>query len=177
MAGNPTAYLYGPKGRIRGVAGVLVSTNVAAFNPWPVSLDYRKAFSVRIISADGSTDEWATPKEVVYMRLEGAKESTNVAGVTLDRHSDFPVVLGTRVPEDVIVEALEDKAKGSRGALLDLSADRFGGLANRSRRLPTVANPTLGDGKPPAAIPETFTVSTGQARLAKISICRIFRWD
>jgi hypothetical protein len=87
------------------------------------------------------------------------------------------VVLGTRVPEDVIVEALEDKAKGSRGALLDLSADRFGGLANRSRRLPTVANPTLGDGKPPAAIPETFTVSTGQARLATISICRIFRWD
>lgn len=177
MAGNPTAYLYGPKGRIRGVAGVLVSTNVAAFNPWPVSLDYRKAFSVRIISADGSTDEWATPKEVVYLRLEGAKESTNVAGVTLDRHSDFPVVLGTRVPEDVIVEALEDKAKGSRGALLDLSSDRFGGLANRSRRLPTVANPTLGDGKPPAAIPETFTVSTGQARLATISICRIFRWD
>ena len=94
MAGNPTAYLYGPKGRIRGVAGVLVSSNVAAFNPWPVSLDYRKAFSVRIISADGSTDEWATPKEVVYMRLEGAKESTNVAGVVLDRHSDFPVVLG-----------------------------------------------------------------------------------
>ena len=177
MAGNPTAYLYGPKGRIRGVAGVLVSTNVAAFNPWPVSLDYRKAFSVRIISADGSTDEWATPKEVVYLRLEGAKESTNVAGVTLDRHSDFPVVLGTRVPEDVIVEALEDKAKGSRGALLDLSADRFGGLANRSRRLPSVANPTIRDGKPPAAIPETFTVSTGQAWLAKTSICRIFRWD
>jgi len=177
MAGNPTAYLYGPKGRIRGVAGVLVSTNVAAFNPWPVSLDYRKAFSVRIISADGSTDEWAKPIEVVYMRLEGAKESTNVAGVTLDRHSDFPVVRGDPVPDDVIIEALQDKVRGSRGALLDLSADRFSGLETRSRRLPTVARPTLGDAKPPAAIPETFTVSTGQAQLAKFTICRIFRWD
>ena len=92
---------------------MLVSTNVAAFNPWPVSLDYRKAFSVSIISADGSTDEWAMPKEVAYMRLEGAKENTNVAGVTLDRHSDFPVVLGERVPDDVIIRALEDNAKAA----------------------------------------------------------------
>ena len=101
------------------------------------------------------------------MRLEGAKESTNVAGVTLDRHSSFPVVLGAQVPDDVIVQALEDKVKGSRGALLDLGADRFSGLANRSRRLPTVATPTLGDDKPPAAVPETFTVATGPARVAE----------
>jgi hypothetical protein len=111
------------------------------------------------------------------MRLEGAKESTNVAGVTLDQDSSFPVVFGAQVPDHVIVEALEDKVKGSRGALLELGADRFSGLANRSRRLPTVATPTLGDDKPPAAIPETFTVATGPARVAERSICRIFRWD
>ena len=177
MAGNPTAYLYGPKGRIRGVAGVLVSTNVAAFNPWPVSLDYRKAFSVRIISADGSTDEWATPKEVVYMRLEGAKESTNVAGVILDRHSDFPVVLGNASRTTSSSRRSRTRSKAAAAPCSISVRTGSAGWRPGAVACPTVATPTLGDAKPPAAIPETFTVSTGQARLAKLSICRIFRWD
>ncbi len=177
MTTNPSAHLYGPTGRISGVAGVLVAPAVAAFSPWPVALDYRTPFAVRIVAADLSADEWALPVEVVYLRLEGADEKTNVAGVTLDRSSQFPVVLGERVPDQAVIDALEDRAKGSRGALLELGADRFGGLGRRSRRTPTVARPLTGAGPPARAVPTDFAVTTGEPRLAARSICRIFRWD
>ncbi|WP_375425638.1 hypothetical protein [uncultured Friedmanniella sp.] len=174
---NPSAHLYGPRGRIGGVAGVLVGTDVAAFSPWPLALGYRTAFAVRVVAADGSADEWTTPVEVVYLRLEGAPERTNVAGVRLATGSRFPVVLGARVPDDAIVEALADTDRGSRGALLSLGPDRFHGLAHRSRLAPAVARPMRGAGRPPAAVPASFAVTTGPPRSAQLSLCRIFRWD
>lgn len=177
MTTNPSAHLYGRRGRISGVGGVLVAPDVAAFSPWPRSLDHRTPFSVRIVAADAKADEWTTPKEVVYLRLLGAAERTNVAGVRLAATSDFPVALGARVPDEVIIDALADTSRGSRGALLSLGPDRFGGLAARPRRAPEVVRPKAAVGRPRAAVPESFSVTTGPPRSAAYSLCRIFRWD
>jgi hypothetical protein len=171
---NPKAYLYGPKGLITGVAGVLAAQDAAIFSPWPAKLGYKNPFAVRIVADVG--DSWALPMEVHIPRLEGAAERNNVAIVRLLPYAAPAVERGPQVSEQDIVDALQ--TQNPRAALPSLGPDRFGGLGSRSRSIPPIGGLGGGGARPPAtALPETVLVTNGPPKSVALSICRIFRWD
>jgi hypothetical protein len=172
---NPKAYLYGPKGLISGVAGVLAEEDAAIFSPWPAKLGYKNPFAVRII-VDGVGDAWALPSEVHIPRLDGAAERNNVAMVRLLPYPAPAVERGAQVSEQDIIDALQ--TQNPRAALPSLGPDRFGGLGARSRSLPPIGGSGAGGTRPQAtALPETVLVTNGPPKSVAFSICRIFRWD
>ncbi|MEZ5097671.1 MAG: hypothetical protein R2731_17205 [Nocardioides sp.] len=79
---NPVAYLYGRDRAPIGAAGVAVAPDLVVFSPWPADLGAGAAFRVRVVAGDGIA-EWHQPLGVDYARLAGARETTNVALVTL----------------------------------------------------------------------------------------------
>lgn len=170
---NPRAFLYGPRGAISRVVGVLADPEAAVFAPWPRSVDAQTPFLVRILADDGA-EEWAQPLEVELPRPD-ASGRDGVGLVLLRQTSALPIDRGPTVSPAQLTEALQT---GTAVEVLPrLGPRRFGPLAQRGRP-PKPDQPLARTLRPEPALPDVFTVRN-QAVPDQIafSICRIFRWD